>query len=266
MTIVTAVTTRLASSIVFLIRTAVQRLGIGPVVLAATAVAALLYSWRGNANRDNPQRRRRRTLSRSSGLPPDQSETADENDATGEGKPQWLSRVRKVTLGSKWTLAERCDLFCREGEDEDVETTVEEEKDQIVKASKATGEKGKVILRSSIRAGLKRLAKLFDVYFIVRIDNDEAEGEVMNALTEAGMFESNLLDKRKVLFCETDVGRVSVARQLEPHLHIDETLDVIVGLQRFVHFVALVTNDVKCITEPLGSNVAKFPSLASFFS
>lgn len=124
-----------------------------------------------------------------------------------------------------------------------------------------------VALDDAVIPHLKRFAAYFDLYFVVRVDSDQAELAVTNALTSAGLFENGLLDPRKLLFCETDVGRVSVARQLEPHLHIDETLDVIVGLQRFVHFVAWVAPDAKSNTsEQLSPNVVRYNSLSSFFA
>lgn len=241
MSLVAAVTTRLTSTLVVFVRAAVQRLGLGPVVLVATAAVALLFSRRERTAPGN------RPSARNPHPDPAPTET---RSLTADRKPQWLSRVRKVTIGAKWTRAERCDLFCRTVEGEDG----------------AEGQKEGVILREEIVPAFKRFTTLFDVYFIVRVDSDEAEEQVLVALRNAGMFEPGLLDERKVVFCETDVGRISVARQLEPHLHVDETPDVIIGLQRFILFVALITADTKALKEVSGNNVAKFKSLTSFFS
>lgn len=94
----------------------------------------------------------------------------------------------------------------------------------------------------------------FDLYFIVEAQCDEAEEEVTAALTDAGLFEPGLLDRRKLLFCETDMGKASIARQIESQLHVDESTGVVNALQRFVPYVSLVTANAKSLAMPSGSN------------
>lgn len=230
-------------------RAAVKRLGLGTVVLVATAAAAFVLSLRPN----QPPRRPRRTPNR----------TAIDQTQRTNGTPNWLSRVKKVTIGAKWTLAERCDLFCKADQQSKSRVT----SDEVTPVEKESSDIQRVVLRTAAVEHLKRFAKLFDTYLIVRIDDDQAEHQVTEALKSAGMFESGLLDPRKLLFTETDLGRVSVARQIEPQLHIDETPEVITALQRFLFCVALVSADLHSMkTDACATNVAKFTSLSSFFT
>lgn len=127
----------------------------------------------------------------------------------------------------------------------------------------AVFEDGRV--RGDVVPGLVKFARLFEVYVVARVDCDEEEERVLGALRDVGLFAEGLMDERKVVFCGTSVGRVSVVRQLEPHLHVDETAQVVTGLQRFVKYVALVAPDAKSMSAPTASNVLKFPSLSSFF-
>jgi hypothetical protein len=104
------------------------------------------------------------------------------------------------------------------------------------------------------------------LYVVSRVRDDAMEGEVRTALREAGVFAAGM-DERKVLFCETADGRVSVVRQLEPHLHIDRRADIVTSLQRFIKFVAIVAPGAAAAAgAPTGSNVLKFDTLESFWT
>jgi hypothetical protein len=113
---------------------------------------------------------------------------------------------------------------------------------------------------------VRRFAKMCDLYVVSRVRDDAMEGEVRTALREAGVFAAGM-DERKVLFCETADGRVSVVRQLEPHLHIDRRADIVTSLQRFIKFVAIVAPGAAAAAgAPTGSNVLKFDTLESFWT
>lgn len=258
MSLVSAATTRFATSALYLARLAIHRLGLGTVLLAATAAAALVLSWRAarRAPPANPPRRRRRHRPNSGVSRSDAHQTADPNRvethlarSAADTKPRWLSRVRRVTIGAKWSLDVKCDLFCESFELE----------------GSAQGGK-RVAVRPEVVEALRRFARLFDLYVIVEVDDDQGEEAVKAALKAVGLFEHGLLDERKLLFCETDMGRVSVARQIESHLHVDESVAVVTDLQRFLPYVSLVSANAKALNLPSGSNVTKFTTLASFFS
>lgn len=113
---------------------------------------------------------------------------------------------------------------------------------------------------------LKKFASMFDLYVIVQVDDDAGEQAVIDAMSAAGLFDHGLMDRRKLMFCETDLGRVSVARQIDSHLHVDESVAVITDLQRFLPYVALVTANAKAVPFASRSRVTKFTALSSFFS
>jgi hypothetical protein len=197
------------------VRAAAQRAGLASVVFSlALAGAALLYSLRTqrtpNANGTAPSNTPRVVSS-----------------GSAAARPRGLAGVRRITIG--------CDvradgtgpsdglgcggpLFC-------------------------ASEGGGLAVRREAAPCLKRFARVCDLYIVARVWDDAGAAAVTKALREAGAFAGGL-DERKVLFSETDGGRVSMVRQLEPHLHVDARADVIDGLRRFVKFVALVGTGV----------------------
>jgi hypothetical protein len=125
---------------------------------------------------------------------------------------------------------------------------------------------GVLAVRLAALPYLKRFAKMCDMYVIARVAEDGVEDEVRGALRDAGVFEAGM-DERKVLFCETIDGRVSVVRQLEPHLHIDPRADIVISLQRFIRFVAVVAPGASAVTDgPTGANVLMYDCLESFWT
>ncbi|XP_020592249.1 peroxisome biogenesis protein 22-like, partial [Phalaenopsis equestris] len=63
-----------------------------------------------------------------------------------------------------------------------------------------------------------------------------AQGRVLLALKDAGLFTAGGLNSEKVLFCSTENGRISFVRQLEPDWHIDTNPDIIQQLSRFIKY------------------------------
>lgn len=238
-----AITARFATTASYFIRVALQRFGLGPLVIAATAAAALLYSWRTRANPHTTARQRPRTRPAA--------------PARSSSSPAFSS-VRRVTIGTE--LAPNTESVIFQIVDQP-STSLDRPSTDIDPVASH-----KLIVRPDTVQPLKQFAKSFDLYFITRVDTDEAELDVKAALKSAGLFEPGLLDERKVIFCQTAIGRVSVARQLEPQLHVDESLQVVSGLQRFISSVALLSPNAKSIAAPSASNVMHFTSLSSFFS
>jgi len=74
-------------------------------------------------------------------------------------------------------------------------------------------------------ASVLELVRTCDVYIITQCSTDATEAAVRRALHEAGVFDAGQ-HADKVLFCETEVGRGAMARQLEPSLHIDSSAQV----------------------------------------
>lgn len=241
-------------------------------------------------------------------------------------KPQWLSRVRRVTIGAVCSAAQPCNLFALD----DVPATVDvhagnnsgvdpssagvgtsttspdaekqshtqatcntlastdapsalaqtdasssappsspkdqQQQQQQTSTDPSNYTKIVTVLPDTVHA-LRQFAALFDVYLVIRVDSDAMEVAVTKALVSAGVFAAGAMDRRKLIFCETDTGRVSVARQLESQLHVDESYDVIVGLQRFVQCMGFISPDAPAFPRDLlGRNVHLHQSLSGFFS
>ena len=72
-----------------------------------------------------------------------------------------------------------------------------------------------------------------DLYIITQCSSDAAEEAVRAALLESGVVDAGLCH-HKILFCETQIGRGAMARQLEPSLHIDSSARTLQSLAPFV--------------------------------
>eukprot|EP01137_Pigoraptor_chileana_P014963 Opistho-2@70266 len=103
------------------------------------------------------------------------------------------------------------------------------------------------------------LATMYDIYIIAQCDSDEAEANITDALEREGVFKADI-DKRKLLFCSTSVGKAHMARQLEPHLHIDGDTQSVTMLQPHVPMIIHVAESVAS-RAPANTQVAQ--SLAS---
>lgn len=114
-------------------------------------------------------------------------------------------------------------------------------------------------LRDDIVSVLKKFAGLFELYVVVRVDNDEAEDRISASFRNA---EVTGFDIRKLVFCDTVDGRVSIVRQIEPHLHIDEAESVVTKLQRFIKHVAIVSETAKSAPSSSNSTILKYTSLS----
>lgn len=293
MSLVATLYSRILSPLGFVVRVAVNRLGVAPVVLAAVACAAALYSWRRRPPNQGQRRGRRRPRNEGSSLMqssnharnPDSAspENAQDSDFSGarssaqtvsssrvhasassSRKPQWLSRVRRVTLGGVCSLSQPCHLFA-------IEKMALENAQQLDKLSgdamKSNQQNLSVTILPAVLPHLKSLASMFELFVVIRVDDDAMEEAVTNAFINAGFFDNGLFDSRKLVFCETDTGRISVARQIESQLHIDESFEVVLALQRFLHCVAFVSPNAATMPgDVLGRNVAKLSSMASLFS
>ncbi|AQK46375.1 Peroxisome biogenesis protein 22 [Zea mays] len=95
-----------------------------------------------------------------------------------------------------------------------------------------------------------------------RILDDESEGKVLSALSEAGLFGGGGLIKDKVLFCSTENGRTSFVRQLEPDWHIDTSPEVVHQLARFIKYQLHISPQRP---ERIATNVFTAPSLEQYF-
>jgi len=81
-----------------------------------------------------------------------------------------------------------------------------------------------------------------DLYLLARVGSDEEEAAVVDALRAAGCVGEGpgRVPRHRVLTCETEVGKVSVVRQLEPEVHVDASRETVEGLSRFLPRLVLV--------------------------
>ncbi|XP_051220111.1 peroxisome biogenesis protein 22 [Lolium perenne] len=118
-------------------------------------------------------------------------------------------------------------------------------------------------VRPSVVELLLEISKYCDFYLMETVLDDKSEENALAALESAGLFKTGGLNKEKVLFCSSEVGRTSFVRQLESDFHIDTSLEIISQLSRFIRcqlFVSSVEGG------QLSANVFNSLSLEQFFS
>eukprot|EP00199_Chlamydomonas_sp_CCMP681_P005932 CAMPEP_0119108388 /NCGR_PEP_ID=MMETSP1180-20130426/14104_1 /TAXON_ID=3052 ORGANISM="Chlamydomonas cf sp, Strain CCMP681" /NCGR_SAMPLE_ID=MMETSP1180 /ASSEMBLY_ACC=CAM_ASM_000741 /LENGTH=260 /DNA_ID=CAMNT_0007093995 /DNA_START=8 /DNA_END=790 /DNA_ORIENTATION=+ len=79
-------------------------------------------------------------------------------------------------------------------------------------------------------------AQVVDCYLLAHVVDDVGQAAVTGALEASGLIGSGLgqIPAHKLLLCSTQVGKVSMVRQLEPELHIDAESSTIHELKRFM--------------------------------
>ncbi|KAF3976714.1 hypothetical protein ACB098_06G098700 [Castanea mollissima] len=117
-------------------------------------------------------------------------------------------------------------------------------------------------VRSAVLEVLLEITKYCDLYLMERVLDDESEKKVLMALEDAGVFTAGGLVKDKVLFCNTENGRSSFVRQLEPDWHIDTNPEIISQLARFIKYQLHISAIRPERTAP---NVFSAPTLEQFF-
>lgn len=230
--------TRALISIAAYVRGTVGRTPVASLVTLAVAAAALLYALRA--------RRRPRIAG---------STTRPRRERSSQPRPHALAGVHRVTIGCDVlpvNLSETESFSEMKITGSIFESHVASETFQATKLP--------VVVRRAAVPYLKRIAAMCDLYLVVHILNDESEIAVKEALRSAGIYESGM-DERKTLFCETLDGRISIVRQLDPHLHIDPNPEIVSSLRRFVKFVALIAPAASILPGPSGGNVLRYDSL-----
>ena len=226
---------RLLLQAVVYARTLIMRTGPGGVIALAIAGVGLLWMLRGRRNdNDNDRngnngRQRRGRSSRRTYV-----SRRDEGRGGGIGG---MRGVRKITVG--------------------MESGVDG-----MQSMAFVKEEGKLRLKDGVAGVLGKLGRVGDVFVVVKVASDEEEEDVLACLDCEKVFGKGV-SKDRVVFCETISGRVSIARQIESHLHVDSNVEVIAGLQRFIKYVRLI-GEGDFAGPAKGSNIAKFDSYAAF--
>ncbi|CAJ0642134.1 11447_t:CDS:2 [Entrophospora sp. SA101] len=93
---------------------------------------------------------------------------------------------------------------------------------------------------------LQLICKRYDVYLVCPISNEQEKHQIISLLSNENLFSTKVIDKRKVIFCETEEGKVHIIRHIKASVHIESGLnnEDVVGLVRsFVDNVIWVLYD-----------------------
>ncbi|KAG9442330.1 hypothetical protein H6P81_018184 [Aristolochia fimbriata] len=118
-------------------------------------------------------------------------------------------------------------------------------------------------VRPNVVEILLEITKSCDVYLMETVLDDESEEIALKALQDTGLFKAGGLMRDKVLFCSTEIGRVSFVRQLEPDWHVDTSLDIVSQLSRFIRSHLFISS---IGSSSMATNIFSSTSLEQFFS
>ncbi|KAJ3192676.1 hypothetical protein HK101_006159 [Irineochytrium annulatum] len=71
------------------------------------------------------------------------------------------------------------------------------------------------------------------VHLIALVSSDREQEQIKELLTSSGLFRAGL-DRRRVLFCESDEGKFHIVRHIDPHTHVDADDECIRKLHPFL--------------------------------
>eukprot|EP00168_Porphyra_purpurea_P011589 TRINITY_DN2945_c0_g1_i5.p1 TRINITY_DN2945_c0_g1~~TRINITY_DN2945_c0_g1_i5.p1 ORF type:complete len:262 (+),score=34.41 TRINITY_DN2945_c0_g1_i5:818-1603(+) len=212
-----------------------------PVVVMAMAGAALLLLVR---DRDRAPNVRRPRVEDVGGAGPDSGgrsgRASGRRSLRDANRPRKLAAVRRLTIGSD---AEGGALFTLSAAPPPASTVSSPLTAPPSGGASAGGGSSsgpmRLTLRPEVVPALCALASTVELYLLTRVSSDEGETEVVSALVDSGVIAAGM-NVHKALFCETVEGRVSMVRQLEPQLALDEAPGVVNALGRFVKRVQLL--------------------------
>ncbi|OEH77185.1 hypothetical protein cyc_05000 [Cyclospora cayetanensis] len=76
-------------------------------------------------------------------------------------------------------------------------------------------------VRTSILGDFLRLCRLSSLYTVTQVADDAEEEKILDILEKCASFETGL-NRHRVMFCDTCHGAVSMIRQLQPQMHIED--------------------------------------------
>lgn len=102
------------------------------------------------------------------------------------------------------------------------------------------------------------------VYLVTQVLDDRSQENAVRSLREGGIC-GTLVEDHHCLFCEKHVSKVSIARQVEPCVHVDAERATASELQRFLPRVLLVSK-MAGAADPSKPNMLHAETLHSFCS
>lgn len=210
-----------------------------PVVVIAMAGAALLLLARDRERGANVRQPRvedaaaaRSSTGGRSGRSSSRRSLRDAN------RPRRLAAVRRLTIGTDaeggalFTLAPAAPSAVASS----TSVASQPSGEGVAAGASSSSAPLRLTVRPEVAPALRTLASTVELYLLTRVSSDEGEAEVVSALVDAGVVAAGM-NVHKALFCETIEGRVSMVRQLEPQLALDEAVGVVDALGRFVQSV-----------------------------
>ncbi|EFJ40327.1 hypothetical protein VOLCADRAFT_84514 [Volvox carteri f. nagariensis] len=114
---------------------------------------------------------------------------------------------------------------------------------------------------------LQEISRVSDVYLIAHVEDDVGEAVVTGALEAAGVLGNGpgQVKQHHVLCCSSLDGKVPIARQLEPELHVDGHPASVDELKRFLPRLLLVREGAPGGAGSSQVNVSVAASLTEYF-
>uniref|UniRef100_A0A7S2FF64 Uncharacterized protein n=1 Tax=Pycnococcus provasolii TaxID=41880 RepID=A0A7S2FF64_9CHLO len=116
------------------------------------------------------------------------------------------------------------------------------------------------LIPAAERAIRAAAAQGLELFLITHVDSDAAQESAQKSLKSSGI-SGTAIPPHRCLFCDTDVGRTALVRQLEPDVHVDAGLASVTELARFLPRVAHVVS-TGSTSSTVGKNVTSCAGLA----
>ncbi|KAI8969272.1 hypothetical protein BDF20DRAFT_827316 [Mycotypha africana] len=109
---------------------------------------------------------------------------------------------------------------------------------------------------------LAGLSYIYDIYIIVHVNSEEEKSNI-DSLLKANLKQGSF-DKRKILYCSEEEGKVHIVRHIEPFIHIeggwemDDGENIVKKLKPFIHKIVwlLPKNKLEASKDvQVGSNI-----------
>ncbi|CAG8594883.1 15272_t:CDS:2 [Funneliformis caledonium] len=73
----------------------------------------------------------------------------------------------------------------------------------------------------SIVPFLHQLSKIYVIHLVCPVSSTQEKEQILGLLRSAKLFSSKVIDERRVLFCESDEGKIHIIRHLEASVHVE---------------------------------------------
>ena len=87
---------------------------------------------------------------------------------------------------------------------------------------------------------ISKIGRFSRLHLVFRVQNNEEENKIKEMLQEV-----TNLSQHRVLFCETEIGYKALLRQLNPVLHIEQSLTYATDMSAYLNAIAIVS-DQEC--------------------